>query len=55
MWPDRYDKHFFHVFPTCHPIIERKMVWGTLLDSLQYYHKVTKTILQLLMLSLARE
>ena len=51
MWPDRYDRNsFFHLFDTCHPTIERKMVLGTLLDFLQYHHKVAKpsrTILDL--------
>ena len=44
MWPDRCDQNsFFHLFHTCHPTIEWKMVLGTLPDCLQYHHKVTKT------------
>ena len=52
MWPDRYDKNSsFHMFHTCHPTTERKMVLGTLLDCLQYHHKVTKTSRMILDLS----
>ena len=52
MWPDRYDKNsFFHLFHTCNPTLERKMVLGTLLDCLQYHHKVTKTSRMILDLS----
>ena len=44
MWPHRYDKNsFFHFFHTCHPTIEYKMVFGTLLDCIQYHQKVTKS------------
>ena len=52
MWPDRYDKNsFFHLFHTCNPTLERKMVLGTLLDCLHYHHKVTKTSCAILELS----
>ena len=52
MWPDRYDKNsFFHLFYTCNPTLERKMMLGTLLDCLQYHHKVTKTYRMILDLS----
>ena len=52
MWPDRYDKNsVFHLFYTCHPTIERKMVLGNLLDCLQYHHKVAKISLAILELS----
>ena len=52
MWLDRYDKNsFFHLFHTCHPTIEGRMVLGPLLDCLQYQHKVTKTSHMMLDLS----
>ena len=52
MWPGRYEKiSFFHLFHTCHPTIEQKIVLGTLQDCLQYHHKVTKTSRMILDLS----
>ena len=43
MWSDRYSKiSFLHLFHTCHPTLERRMVLGTLLDCMQYHHKVAK-------------
>ena len=52
MWLDRYDKNsFFHLFHTCHPTIERKMVLGPLLDCSRYGLKVTKTSPEILELS----
>ena len=52
MWLDRYDKNsFFHLFNTCHPTIEQKMMLGTLLECLQSHHKVAKTSHMILDLS----
>ena len=48
----RYEKiSFFHLFHTCHPTIEQKIVLGTLLDCSQYCLKVTKTSPAILELS----
>ena len=45
MWQDRYDKNsFFHLFHTCHPKVEQKLVLGTLLDCVRDHHKVTRTL-----------